>query len=361
MEMKLTENRFKKWIVLWLSVGVMMVFVQIILGGVTRLTGSGLSITRWDIVTGTIPPLNHSEWEDAFDLYKLTPQYKQINEGMDLSRFKFIFFWEYIHRLWARTMGFVFLIPFLYFIWKGALKKDLLRRLGVVVCLAACAALFGWIMVASGLIERPWVNAYKLTVHLGLGIFLFIYLFYTRLAEKEISYLPVSTEWRRGISGLIVLVIIQVIFGGMVSGMKSALNYPTWPMLNGHWIPLVLYDSSHWNLGSVLLYDKSGFMSALVQFIHRNLAYSIAILIVVFAFRWMRSQPLQVHWISYGLVGIIVVQILLGILTLLGSRGGAIPVLYGVMHQGVGIILLTFLFYIRIRFSPIVNTYQQTT
>ena len=187
-----------------------MVFVQILVGGVTRLTGSGLSITRWDIVTGTIPPLNDIAWEEAFNLYKQTPQYQKINQGMDMSEFKFIFFWEYIHRLWARTMGFVFLIPFLFFLLKRSIKQETLRNLGVVVSLAAAAAFFGWVMVASGLVNRPWVNAYKLTVHLGLGISLFIYLFYTFLKERGFTIELIPNIWRRVMTTLFILAIIQV-------------------------------------------------------------------------------------------------------------------------------------------------------
>ena len=151
-----------------------MVFIQILLGGITRLTGSGLSITRWEIVTGTIPPLNQVDWNEAFDLYKATPQYQKINEGMSLDRFKFIFFWEYFHRVWARLMGFVFLIPFIIFLVRKSLSQKLIKRLIVVIAIAAAAAVFGWIMVASGLIHRPWVNAYKLTIHLSLGIALIL-------------------------------------------------------------------------------------------------------------------------------------------------------------------------------------------
>ena len=204
------RSRSNKWLVIWLAAGLLMVFVQILVGGVTRLTGSGLSITRWEIVTGTIPPLNEVQWEEAFDLYKLTPQYQKINQGMEMSEFKYIFFWEYFHRLWARTMGFVFLIPFLFFLWKGSIRKETLRNLGVVVSLAAAAALFGWIMVASGLINRPWVNAYKLTFHLGLGISLFIYLFYTYLKERGFSSETIPLKWKKKIRLLFILTIIQV-------------------------------------------------------------------------------------------------------------------------------------------------------
>ena len=154
---------------IWLLTGVFMLFVQIIVGGITRLTGSGLSITKWEIITGTIPPLNAVQWDAAFDLYQATPQYQKINQGMSLAEFKFIYFWEYIHRLWARAMGFVFLIPFIYFAIKGWIDRKLMKNLGIVVLLAALAASFGWIMVNSGLKDRPWVNAYKLAVHLGIA------------------------------------------------------------------------------------------------------------------------------------------------------------------------------------------------
>ena len=333
-----------------MAVGLCMVFVQILVGGVTRLTGSGLSITRWDIVTGTIPPLNDIAWEEAFNLYKQTPQYQKINQGMDMSEFKFIFFWEYIHRLWARTMGFVFLIPFLFFLLKRSIKKETLRNLGVVVSLAAAAALFGWIMVASGLVNRPWVNAYKLTVHLGLGISLFIYLFYTFLKERGFTIELIPNIWRRVMTTLFILAIIQVCFGGMVSGMKAALNYPTWPMMNSEWIPEVLLVYTHWHIDSFLLYDKGGFMAAFVQLVHRSIGYLLFISVMWFAIQWIRSRPKETHWVPYCLVGIIVVQVLLGIMVLLGSKG-SIPVLYGVLHQGVGILFLTYLFYIRLKFK----------
>lgn len=348
--METERSRSNKWLVIWLAVGLLMVFVQIMVGGVTRLTGSGLSITRWDIVTGTIPPLNQAAWEEAFDLYKLTPQYHKINQGMKMSEFKYIFFWEYFHRLWARMMGFVFLLPFLFFLWKGSIRKETLRNLAVVVILAAAAALFGWIMVASGLVNRPWVNAYKLTIHLGLGISLFIYLFYTFIKERGFSIEPIPIKWKRVLTILFILTIFQVCLGGVVSGMKAALNYPTWPMMNGEWIPEVLSDATHWNIDSFLLYDQGGFMAAFIQVVHRTMAYFILLSIVLLAIQWVRLLPVKTHWVPYCSVGIIVVQVLLGILVLLGSKG-SIPVFYGVLHQGVGILFLTFLFYVRLKFK----------
>ena len=331
--------------VTWLWIGMIMVFVQILLGGITRLTGSGLSITRWEIVTGAIPPLNEAQWNQTFELYKDTPQYKKINEGISLSDFKFIFFWEYFHRLWARSMGFVFLIPFCFFLVRRSLSKATMRRLSIVIGFAALAAVFGWVMVASGLKDRPWVNAYNLTVHLSLGIALLIALFNTWLTERGFSKVFITEDIKKLLNTVFVLGIIQIILGGMVSGMKSALNYPTWPLMQKEWIPSIILDGSHWNTNNFLLYDQSGFMPALVQFLHRNTAYLIALLVVLLVFWWRKKNLANTYWMVNVLLGIIVVQVWLGIMTLLNSIG-SIPVLYGAFHQGIGIILITFLYYL---------------
>lgn len=344
------STRDDKLISYWLFLGMSMVFIQIILGGITRLTGSGLSITKWDIVIGAIPPLNFNQWNAAFDLYKQTPQYQHINVGMELRDFKFIFFWEYIHRLWARSMGLVFIIPFLFFLIRKSLTRQLIRNLGRVILFAILAAIFGWIMVVSGLIDRPWVNAYKLTVHLTLGLLLFISIFYTWICHTGYSKPGVGKKWYRFIVLILILASIQFVFGGFVSGMKSALNYPTWPLMNGNWIPDVILNSAYWNLNNFLLYDKSGFMPALVQFIHRNMAFVLFILICIFSFQWYKSDA-KWRWLSYLLLGIIVVQISLGILTLLNSTG-KIPVILGTLHQGTGILLVTTIFYSSIILKP---------
>lgn len=345
--MKTSLNRDQKVISYWLLAGMVMVFIQIILGGVTRLTGSGLSITRWDIVMGSIPPLNSAQWNEAFDLYKNTPQYQRINEGMELHEFKFIFYWEFFHRLWARLMGFVFLIPFLIFWIKKSITRELIRNLARVIFFAGLAAVFGWIMVASGLINRPWVNAYKLTIHLSLGILLFLSLFYTWLQHRGFRRSNIGKGWSKAVIGLLILAGIQIIFGGFVSGMKSALSYPTWPLMGDRWIPSIILDSAHWTSDGFLLYDQSGFMPALVQFIHRNLAYILFILISVFGIKWYSKQTGEWRWITFLLLGIIVVQVSLGILTLLNSKGG-IPVLYGSLHQAVGIVFISTLFYLHL-------------
>lgn len=339
----------RKWIRLWLITGLLMLFIQVIVGGITRLTGSGLSITKWEIVTGTFPPMNEAEWQKEYGLYKATPQYQKINEGLSMAQFQFIYFWEYIHRLWARVMGMVFIIPFAIFYYKGYLRGELLRRMLVVLFLAGLAAAFGWIMVASGLINRPWVNAYKLSLHLGLALAVIGYLFWTLLKTSNTSIikfqLPFNSKFLFIFFGLIVL---QILLGGMMSGMKAALVYPGWPYMNNELVPSILFDSALWNINSFIEYDSTAFMSALVQLLHRSTAYLIVILFVYLMVKLYKykSTVNSIFYNAFKVMGwVIAVQVLLGIITLLFSVG-EIPVLWGVLHQGVAIIVLLSILYI---------------
>jgi cytochrome c oxidase assembly protein subunit 15 len=328
----------------WLLAGVIMVFLQIIIGGVTRLTGSGLSITRWEIVTGTVPPLTSEQWDDAFNLYKQTPQYSKVNKGISLSDFKFIYFWEYFHRLWARLMFFVFIIPFVFFYFKRWFSKKLIPRLLVVVLLAGLEGFFGWIMVASGLSKRPWVNAYNLTLHLTMGIIIFSYLLWTffmaakpRIVHKVSSHPILTFSWV-----YILLLFYQIALGALMSGTKAALFYPTWPDMNGALFPEVLLKPEHWTVGSFVQYDSNPFFPALIQFVHRSSAYVIAILTIVYIYRMVKMPELlkpmrNVLWL---LMGVLITQVILGIFTLIHSIG-VIPVFLGVLHQGVAIVLLS--------------------
>lgn len=342
-------NKGKKWIRLWLLTGLVMLFIQVIVGGITRLTGSGLSITKWEIVTGTLPPMSEAAWQEAYDLYKDTPQYEKINEGLSMGQFQFIYFWEYIHRLWARVMGLVFIIPFAIFYFKGYLKGELLRRMIVVFFLAGLAAAFGWIMVASGLVNRPWVNAYKLSLHLGLALTVIGYLFWTYLKVSAFKvaqlHLPFSSKW---LKGFFVLVLIQIFLGGIMSGMKAAMVYPSWPDMNGVAIPSVLLDSTLWNISSFIQYDATAFMSALIQVLHRSTAYLIVIVFIFLLVKIIKQRNAvgPVFYKSFLVMGLaIAVQVLLGIITLLLSVG-EIPVLWGVLHQGMAIFVLMSILYV---------------
>jgi cytochrome c oxidase assembly protein subunit 15 len=329
-----------KW---WILAGVIMIIGQVVIGGITRLTGSGLSITKWEIVTGTLPPLNEAQWEEAFRAYQATPQYQKINEGMSMPDFKFIYFWEYFHRLWARLMGFVFLIPFIIFWRKGWLDGPLMKRLGMTVLLAAVVASFGWIMVASGLVDRPWVNAYKLTMHLSLACILYAYLLWTLykvwLPKPASAGLPaVARKWAMGIMWLLA---VQIVLGGIMSGAKAALAYPSWPDMNGEWAPGVLFDINMWNVDNFVQYDATPFLSALIQFVHRTVAYVLTILILYFFLQYRKATSSALFRGSlYVLITVLISQVLLGIATVVSSVG-IIPVGLGVLHQAGALAMLS--------------------
>ena len=331
----------------WLITGLVMIFMQIVIGGVTRLTGSGLSITRWEVVKGSVPPLSEAKWESEFELYKQTPQYHKINKGMTLGEFKFIYFWEYFHRLWARLMGLVFIFPFLWFVWKGMLSRRLLPRLIVVVLLAGLEGFFGWIMVHSGLINRPWVNAYNLTLHLCMGLLIFGYLLWTTFIAYQPNPEPVSRgqEMRRFAWAVVAVAFFQIALGAMMSGSKAGLFYPTWPDMKGEYLPAVLLDGSAWHLENFLNYDTNPFMPALIQFLHRNTAYILTILAMYFVWRARKTEAPLLRKGNVALVAMLLLQVLLGILTLINCKS-MIPVTLGVMHQAGAVILFGVLLFV---------------
>ncbi len=337
---------------IWLCIGLFMIFMQVVIGGVTRLTGSGLSITKWEIVEGSIPPLNTQQWDEAFELYKATPQYQKINEGMSMGEFKFIYFWEFLHRLWARTMGFVFAIPFVFFWMKGLIPRKLARNLGIVILLAALVASLGWIMVASGLINRPWVNAYKLSMHLSLAFVLYGYLLWTTFisiqGNPQLINIPLLKRWSKVTTFVLGL---QIILGGIMSGMKAALFYPTWPDMNGSLVPNIVLNSKEWNVENFINYDVNSFMPALIQLAHRSTAY-LLIFIILYLF-WQSRKHILPNPLKMGitlLVTMLFVQILLGILTVINSMG-IIPVSWGVLHQAGALVMLSFALFVNYQFS----------
>lgn len=331
-----TKYKYNKTIRAWLLIGLVMLIGQVILGGITRLTGSGLSITRWDIVTGVIPPLNMQEWLVAFDLYKETPQFHKINSTISLSDFKFIYFWEYFHRLWVRALGFIFLIPFIFFVVRKKIDFYLIKRLGLVVFLTILTASAGWIMVQSGLINRPWVNAYKLTIHFMLALCVIwamvktvadVFNFGSKKIINSAKIIPVT----------IGITIVQMIFAGLMSGMRAGLYYPSWPDMNGEFIPNVLLDSEHWNWGNMINYDSYLFAPAFIQFTHRMLAYLLLVVTIFMFFKLKKEVSyFSNKWLKLT-IALVLVQVVLGILTVLNVQG-KIPLFYGVSHQLIGLL-----------------------
>lgn len=344
--MTIKNYKYSKIIRSWLLLGLIMLIGQVVLGGITRLTGSGLSITRWDIITGVIPPLNAEQWLKAFELYKETPQFHKINSMFTINEFKFIYFWEYFHRLWVRSLGFIFLIPFVIFVLKKQIDSYLIKRLGLVVLLTILTASAGWIMVQSGLINRPWVNAYKLTIHFVLAILVIAAM------VKTIADVYVFGSQRKIKSKSFVLVVlnitfIQLIFAGLLAGMRAALYYPTWPDMNGEFIPAVLLNSTHWTWANMINYDSYLFAPAFIQFAHRILAYLLGILTFYMFFK-LKSEVERTSkkWVNYTTI-LVVLQIVLGIFLVINVEG-KIPLFFGVTHQLVGLLYfmsLLFLYY----------------
>ena len=337
----------------WLIAGVVLVVGQIVIGGITRLTESGLSITEWEVISGAVPPLNAADWQDEFAKYQASPQYEQIFADITLSEFKFIFFWEWFHRQWARMMGLIFAVGFVIFWRKGYLDPPLRRRLGVVVLLAAITASFGWIMVASGLIDRPWVDAYKLTLHLSLGITLFSYLlwitFKVNHPYQRSSPQNAVDRWRWPLNTLLIL---QLILGGIMSGARAALPYPTWPSLNGYFIPPVLRDGANWTVENLVYYERSLFQPAFIQFLHRMTAYSLVIIALGFVWAvYKRADHYPLRQPTNLLITLLITQVILGVATVVSSIG-QVPVGLGVAHQFTAICLVGTLLYLNYLLQP---------
>ncbi|MDP2068445.1 MAG: COX15/CtaA family protein [Lutibacter sp.] len=335
---KSTVNNFKytKIIRIWLIIGLIMLIGQVVIGGITRLTGSGLSITKWDIITGVIPPLNVEDWENEFELYKETPQFHKINSTFTLQDFKFIYFWEYFHRLWVRSLGFVFLIPFIIFAVKKQLDFYLIKRLGIVILLTILTASAGWIMVQSGLVNRPWVNAYKLTIHFTLAV-LVVWAMVKTVSDVYLLGSKSLIPSKKIVSYVIGIAFVQMIVAGVMAGMRAGLYYPTWPDMNGEFVPGVLLNSTNWDWHNMINYDSYLFAPALIQFTHRMLAYMLAVgtIYLFFKLRYAVEEASK-KWLNSTLI-LVWVQILLGILTVLNVEG-KIPLFFGVSHQLIGLL-----------------------
>jgi cytochrome c oxidase assembly protein subunit 15 len=337
----------RKVVGVWLLLGCFMFAIQVSLGGITRLTESGLSITEWKPIKGTVPPLNEDEWNAEFELYKQKIQYKVINEGMTLHEFKWIYFWEYFHRLWARLIAVVFIIPFIYFLFKKYLETKVIIALIALFLFGALQGLAGWIMVKGGL-TGLFVPPLRLTVHLILALILIASLLWLTLYVMRPAVSPLTESGRQKLKGLkalsigIVMVLaLQIFLGGILSGMKAGLAYPTWPDMNGEWVPQALTTLPA-TFAGLFHYDPQDFWGrTFIQFTHRLTAYTLVLLVIIFFVRARNITTDKVFQAGLSFFPIaVLLQATIGILTVVNCIG-KVPVSWGVLHQAGAMLLMS--------------------
>jgi cytochrome c oxidase assembly protein subunit 15 len=334
-------SRSSRPVATWLMIGVGMLVVQILLGGITRLSGSGLSITEWEPVKGIVPPLTQAQWVAQFEKYKHTPQFHLLNFDFTLKDFKFIFFWEWFHRFWARLISVVFAIPFIVFIIQRRFKQDMIRPMIILFLLGALQGAVGWIMVASGLTgDAVYVEPAKLALHFvfALGLLSYTFWFALQLLLKKESIIYLRTQ-RNFTWTLIGLLVIQLIFGALMAGNKAASAATTWPDINGYVIPPGMLAAPH---GLLNLLDNK----ITIHFIHRTLGYIIFALVIIWTSRIYRVKgSLMLNRVKYLPLAVVCLQVMLGILTVV-SGVHIVPNHWGIfewmaqLHQLVAMLLL---------------------
>ncbi|MGE3989201.1 COX15/CtaA family protein [Pseudorhodoplanes sp.] len=317
----------------WLLIVAALVVATLIVGGATRLTESGLSIVEWKPVTGVLPPLTEAQWTAEFEKYRQIPQYREINRGMSLSEFKTIFWWEWAHRLLGRVIGAVFLIPFLFFLWRGWIGRELRWPLAGLFALGAIQGAVGWWMVSSGLTERVSVSQYRLAFHMMLACVIYAAIVWIVARMKPADGVAVPVRLRASAVVLLVLVLLQIYLGALVAGLDAGLTYNTWPQIDGALIPSaerLWFETPLW---------RNFFENALtVQFNHRMLAYLILLWALWHSFDTGRStRDRTVRAYATLLVLLMVMQAMIGIATLLY----AVPIALALLHQAMAILLLT--------------------
>ncbi|MBK7792848.1 MAG: COX15/CtaA family protein [Betaproteobacteria bacterium] len=300
----------------WLLLCCALVFCMVVVGGVTRLTHSGLSITEWQPIVGTLPPLSDADWQAAFDKYKLTPEYREVNRGMTLAAFKGIFWWEYFHRLLGRLIGVAFLLPFVWFAVRRKIPEGYAAKLLGIFVLGGLQGAMGWYMVQSGLVDDPRVSQFRLTAHLGLAFVIFGAMFWVALSLLERRSVERRSPARRSVFRFAVavaaLVLFMVLTGGMVAGIRAGFAYNTFPLMNGAFVPPELFMLEPW-------WKNFFWNMATVQFDHRLAAYALvaAVGLLWWRIRRVDDAPLRARRAVFLLGLLLALQVTLGIATLL--------------------------------------------
>tara|TARA_A100000164_G_C21942847_1_gene791750 strand:- start:1620 stop:2651 length:1032 start_codon:yes stop_codon:yes gene_type:complete len=325
------RKEYSKFINYWLISLLLFIGLIVIVGGLTRLTDSGLSITTWDVVKGILPPITKNQWSDAFNLYKQIPQYYLLNENMTMNEFKIIYYWEYIHRILGRILGLLFLIPFLFIYLKKILTKKYNQNFFILFLLILLQGTVGWYMVKSGLVENTTVSHYRLAIHLNLAFILFsaIFWYFLNIKLKENKFFfNLSTKYLVT-KIFIFLVFLQITFGAFTSGLDAGQIYQTWPLMNNYIFPDDLSSSS---IFSMQIFNEPSF----IQFVHRKLAYVIFIYVLVMSFFVFFKKEKYKYNSTYFLLIVIFIQLILGIYTLLSGA----HILIASLHQISTIFLL---------------------
>ena len=330
-------------VIYWLLTGCVLIFIMVIVGGITRLTHSGLSISSYKLISGTIPPMNDLEWQEAFDLYKQYPEYQKLNTHFDLQDFKDIYFWEWLHRVIGRFIGVVFFIPFLYFLVRKQLTKPTIKKSIILLILGGFQGFLGWYMVKSGLVDNPDVSHYRLAAHLTTAFITFAYTFWVALDLMFPNKKSINKKFRNLLRFGLGVLILQIIYGAFVAGLDAGFIHNHWPMMNeGKFMHETVYMEQS-PVYKNFIEGKSG-----VQFVHRMLAYFVALTII---FIWNKARKLALTNYQKNGVNLLFimvgVQFLLGVLTIMMQ----VPVWLGVAHQVGAFILLSVMTFTLHRFS----------
>ena len=329
------NQNYKNSIMLWLITLTIMVFLIIIIGGLTRLTDSGLSMVDWQPILGTIPPLNNNQWQEVFNDYKLTPEFLYVNKNMTLDEFKYIFWWEWFHRFFARLIGLVFIIPFIYFLIKKNLNSFFYKRFSIIFSLGLFQALVGWWMVKSGLSDDPFVSPYRLTFHLTNAVIIYALLLWTSVEYfhlKSTNFISIRSK-NVFILISIILVFVTILSGGFMAGSHAGQSFNTYPLMNGKIIPDDIYLE---DLGFLNMFENT----VTINFNHRWIATITFIYTFSFFSYLIFKKVINLsNQIIISVLLILTLQFLLGIMALLSN----VSIYYGSLHQTNSIALLSIL------------------
>lgn len=329
------DQNYKNSIMLWLITLTIMVFLIIIIGGLTRLTDSGLSMVDWQPILGTIPPLNNNQWQEVFNDYKLTPEFLYVNKNMTLDEFKYIFWWEWFHRFFARLIGLVFIIPFIYFLIKKNLNSFFYKRFSIIFSLGLFQALVGWWMVKSGLSDDPFVSPYRLTFHLTNAVIIYALLLWTSVEYYHLKSANFISIRSKNILILIsiILVFVTILSGGFMAGSHAGQSFNTYPLMNGKIIPDDIYLE---DLGFLNIFENT----VTINFNHRWIATITFIYTFSFFSYLIFKKVINLsNQIIISVLLILTLQFLLGIMALLSN----VSIYYGSLHQTNSIALLSIL------------------